>query len=347
MEEPLSTSSSNAGAGHRLGWVQLVLSLLVLAVGGELVGGWLLWEDTRFLAKLREYLKTEDSAALVLFGACFAEELPEDRMRASLGGEVNNLSSAASTPLDWYLATRVIVESGPKPGAIVVAWAAGDLELVPLPWSAQSMELMNVKDVIEISQVSCKELSCGLELGWRKISRVYRYRGYLGRQVWSLLRVPQPSLAPQNVVQVGANPSLFRGVFIEPPEGANAPARLGDLKDWVGPLSRPASESGEGWLQAGDDPFYWFRRLVALANEAQIPVYTYAIPSNPADEARFQVNMTRGRLTHTVITGIGAHVLEPNREEISAGHFRDEAHLTSVGSAIVAENLGTRLRDLR
>lgn len=288
-----------------------------------------------------------DQAPVWMFGTCHAHDLHAAVIEDAWGGgALINVGAPASTPMDWYVAARRMAEEGPRPRAILLSPAGSDLQLRPSPWSSQTMELATWDDLPGILSASCQDLGCAADLGLRKLSRVFRYRGYLGHLAWSTVGVPAPAAAKGGSEDVTFSPDRFRGAALAPPDGI-----VTERPNWLTPTLRLrpeiwALESTSPLLRPTLDPYHWTRQMVALGEELGVPVILYQIPARPTGERAQQIRELRVELAR-FSEQVGVHFLgHPDLDALRPEHYLDDQHMQLEAQLIVSRDLGLGLRGL-
>jgi len=327
----------------------LLVWVLLSGVGAELYL-YRFFEDRTHLQHAVDEWRADaarDQAPVWMFGTCHANDLHAAVIEDAWGGgALINVGAPASTPMDWYVAARRMVEEGPPPRAILVSPAGSDLQLRPSPWSSQTMELATWGDLPGILSASCQDLGCAGDLGLRKLSRVFRYRGYLGHLAWSAIGVPPPAAANGGSLSVEFSPDRFRGAALPPPDGI-----VTEREGWLTPTLRLrpeiwALESSSPLLEPTLDPYHWTRKMVALGDELGVPVLLYQIPARPTGERDQQIRELRLELSR-FSEQVGATFLgHPDLSALRPEHFLDDQHMQLDAQLIVSRDLGLALAAL-
>ena len=282
-----------------------------------------------------------------VFGTCHANDLHEDAIvEAWGGGAVINIGAPASTSIDWVVAAERMLVEGGRPRAILLAPAGSDLQLRPSPWSSQTMELSTWRQMPEIVGSSCQSIGCAADLGLRKLSRVFRYRGYLGHLAWTAVGVPAPAARAAGQDEPGADrfsPDRFRGAPLRPPDGI-----VEQRESWLTPTLRLREDI---WAVEGEtpllsptlDPYHWTRQMVALGRRIGAPVLLYQIPPRPSGERDREHRELRTELGH-LTAQLGVPFLShPDLSALQPDQYMDDQHMKSPAQRIVSRDLGLAL----
>ena len=178
-----------------------VVAVAVLTLVGLELGVRAIYEaPTPLLDKARAYaeLPVGPTRDVLLLGTCLPEQiLDEDRVSRALPPDVRlvELASAATGPMDWALALRHHIPTDAPVSALILAYGKSDLTIEPDPWESEMMDLAALSDLPLLMEIGCQDTDCWAEMGLRKASRAYRYRGWLANRLWNTLgtRVPRPT----------------------------------------------------------------------------------------------------------------------------------------------------------
>lgn len=339
-----STSSSERRPGRAVATWLLAALLAVSWAGLE---AWLheyFEEPTTLMKKVREY-KTYLSGRkdnVVVFGACMGVGIHKGTAQASWGSEtaVVNLAAEGSTPMDWYFIFSRYMPAHRTLKAVVLVVAGDDLQLTSAPWSSQTMDLLQWRDLPLLLETSCRTASCAAELTLRRASRVYRYRGFLANRLWESAGVPRPGRRSVEA-GLGFHSSQFRGELLEPVAGRRGePEGAGAAMGW---------QSEESWLTPPDEDYFWFKQILRLGEERGVPVILYPLPADPRH--REQHTGWLATKTRRTIKGIldsgGGEVLDPGpMPELPPNAYESVAHFDlPVATPYLSRRFGELMRE--
>lgn len=183
--------------------------------------------------KAAEFASTaSEGPNLVILGTCLPEQhLRADVLTARLGMTVHNLGTAATTPLDWYLAFANVLPHDRIDG-LVVAYGEADLATEILPYESRVMDLAGLGDMPDLLTEVCTDLECKVDLALRWAWPTWRYRMRLANGVWSGVRaLPLNPPAPSKVRRYHGAPLRYVGRLIRLASASEIPV-------WMVPLPR-------------------------------------------------------------------------------------------------------------
>lgn len=252
----------------------------------------------------------EDRGRVVVFGTCLAARaFVPGPLREGLGADwdVHVLGTEGTGAVDWSLATRNLLPMDAL-GAIVVAWTAGDLQNQVSPWESRMVDLAGWRDVPDLAAHACEGVDCAVEVGLRKASYVYRWRGFLAARVWAGLGIRR--------------------------SGWTTLAGLQHRDEVIQAQHTPAHEAGVA---------FWLRDLVTTARAHGVEVVFARIPLQGERSApALGVQDPGGRLLK-VATDAGAHAV--SIPGVDAALYENSSHLGPEGAVALSRHLGEVLRD--
>jgi hypothetical protein len=284
---------------------------------------------------------------LVAFGTCLGDVFDPPEMRQAWGSSMPlaNLSAPAIASMDWYLALSRVLASGAEVEGVLVAFSGDELAQNTSPWEGQVMEQVTWRDLGSLAEVACETPSCAVELGLRKLSVAYRYRGFLANRVWDLAQARLPALPAPTTGEGPVNvpdPGLTR------PPGARHPTRPGDPPAPAAAGSPAVAQLGwrlEGsWFSAPDD-HVWARRMMAIAHARDIPIVFIVLPLNPdwaLPIGGWGEPRDRERIRQMIRAG-GGELIELDTRGLGGRHFGNSTHFTAEGVTFVATAIGRAL----
>ncbi|MCB9765673.1 MAG: hypothetical protein H6739_38220 [Alphaproteobacteria bacterium] len=234
-----------------------------------------------------------DGRELLILGTCLPEQIIHpDELARQLGSDVRIhllATPAASTRL-FYLVVDNFVEPDARVEAILVPYGRRDLTNLMAPWESQVMELAGWEDIPLLAKWACDgELDCALEMGLRKASWAYRYRGFLANRFWQAAGTRAP--IPGYVLSPGA---------VDPKDDPAAP-KAGQPP----PQRRP----GEPGPEAAGAALGWERpRDAGRGRPRPLP-----LPGGPAGPG------PAARAAHAVHAAAGALRVQPRRRPSQPG----------------------------
>jgi len=295
---------------------------------------------------------------LLIFGTCLPEqiispELLQEQIGANV--EVQNLATAAGTSRLMYLTLKnYIPEDAPVRG-IVVPYGATDLTKRMDPYESQAMEIAGLDDLSALVEIECEDPDCRTQMWLRKLSKAYRYRGYLANWFWQTIGskppIPGYVMSPGAVKETPGDmaPRLLSRSRpdrppIGPPKGAMMPLQAPD-----GGPPRPQDESymGPERMTKVKSDFRYLEHFLKLAEAREIPVFLVPLPKRSAyqggESSHNDAYQERLRL---VIQEHGGIQLEANSiPGLTASDFTDDVHLEKRGRALVTMALGKAINE--
>lgn len=263
----------------------------------------------RALAVQRSAAADPGPERVVVFGTCLAARALEPRaLRGGLGADwdVHVLGTEGTGAVDWALTTRNLLPLDAV-DAIVVAWTAGDLQNQVSPWESRMVDLATWRDVPDLGRHACEDLDCAVEVGLRKASYVYRWRGFLAARLWSALGIRR--------------------------SGWLTLAGLQHRDEVIQAQHTPAHEAGVA---------FWLRDLVATARGRGVKVVFARIPLQGELVApTLGVGDPGGRL---LAVAVDAGALAVSIPGVDASLYETSSHLGREGATALSRHLGEVLR---
>ena len=342
MASSSSTSSSEAAHRRPIGVRPLALvlggTLLALEVGVSLSYD----APSPMVDKATGYESQVDGTTrdVLVIGTCLAEQLIDpEQLGRQLGPDVvvHDLSTPAGSVLLWTLALKNHVPENANVAMVLLPYGDSDLQTRMNPWESQVMDLAVWGDLPLLVDLTCDDASCVSELLLRKLSRTFRYRGYLGNWIWH-------TLGTKSLSRVAGQDSLTQ-------------AREGGRQ--VDPQTLPDSPTaGMGW-QPGEsqtDPggdevrFDDLQVLLDLSRERGWKLMLSDLPIRPEEHRdAYRVNQrrqTRASVRDFVEEGGASHRSLAKVPGLGRSHFTDDVHVSMRGSRLVTIQLARLARQV-
>ncbi|MCB9742666.1 MAG: hypothetical protein H6741_11795 [Alphaproteobacteria bacterium] len=335
-----------------LRWLALAA---VVALGGLELGVRALYSPPApMLRKALAYQEAPHAREeLIILGTCLPEQIihPDELAKQLPDVDVHVLASPAATIRLFYLFLDNFLDGDEQIRAILVPYGRRDLTNLMAPWESQVMELAGWEDLPQLAEWACPgELECALEMGLRKASWTYRYRGYLANRFWYGLRTRPP--IPGWVLSPGA---------VDPKDSPEA-AAPGGLQgqqgpgDHAGPGAPPPQKGGAalGWERpeaelAEADPrrFVYLEALLDAARARGIRVVFTPLPERAAFSpgGAHRNPEYEQRVAKTIQEG-GGELLDLEKVPgLDGRHFEDDVHLNPEGQRLVTRAIGQALSE--
>ena len=216
------------------------------------------------------------------------------------------------------------------------------------PYESQAMEIARLEDLPKLIEVECSDADCRTQMWLRKLSKSYRYRGYLANWFWQSLG--SKPLVPGYVSSPGA---------VDERPGDKAPP----LEDRRRP-DRPVDRLAEGApdpARSAEGPYFGpermtivksdFRYLIAfldLAKERDIPVFLVPLPlrsSYTSEGDGGHNDAYRERLRRVIEDHGGIQLPADEIPGLTASDFTDDVHLEKKGRRLVTRALGLAINE--
>jgi hypothetical protein len=287
---------------------------------------------------------------VLIFGTCLPEQIiSPDLLQQQLGPnvEVKNLATAAGTSRLMYLTLKNYIPDNAPVRGIVVPYGATDLTKRMDPYESQAMEIAKLRDVSELVAIECEDPDCRTQMWLRKLSKAYRYRGYLANWFWQSIGSKPP--IPGYVLSPGAVKEQ-PGDMAPQLHGRSRPDRVAHApfdSEKSAPDGGPPPERGPGYqgperMTKVKTDFRYLERFLVLAQARNIPVFLLPLPQRSAYEgAETTHNDAYAERLRTVIQGHGGIQLAAGSiPGLQATDFTDDVHLEKRGRALVTQALG-------
>ena len=332
----------------------VTLILLGVLAGLEAVVGLAYQPPTPMRDKLEAYLGSRtDARDLLILGTCLPEQtIQAEVLERELGDvKVHNLATQASSSLLWYLVVNGHLPDDGRVAGILIPYGTDDLTTLMDPAESQVMDLARLGDLPMLVGMACPTTDCAIDMGLRKLSRAYRYRGKLAKQVWAGLGIESADDGTSSLEGVtgGFDPhATFQGgppTPGQPHEGPPPPVLDVGAMDhaeapgfdlgWQTTASAPSEERVGLYLDA----------LVAAAVRQDIPLVFAPLPRNPAyPDQRPHVEVERQQaLIDQLKEGGAMHLDLGDLAGLGPEHFEDDVHLLPAGREVVTLALGREL----
>jgi hypothetical protein len=326
--------------------------LVVLSLGALEVGVRRTYDPpTPMLDKARVFQAQQHTTdQLLIFGTCLPEQIISPQLlQAQIGEnvEVQILATAAGTSRLMYLTLKnYIPEDAPVRG-IVVPYGATDLTKRMDPYESQAMEIARLGDVSELVEIECEDPDCRTQMWLRKVSKAYRYRGYLANWFWQHIGSKPP--IPGYVMSPGA---------VKEQPGDMAPKMLGRSRpdrmaltpldsakmapDGGPPRQQDSTFMGPERMTKVKSDFRYLERFLALAKARNIPVFLLPLPKRSAYQGGESTHNDAyaERLRKVIEAHGGIHLAADSIPGLQATDFTDDVHLEKRGRALVTRALG-------
>ncbi len=336
----------------------VTLILLGVLVALEAVVGVAYQPPTPMQDKLDAYESSRtDARDLLILGTCLPEQtIQAPVLERELGDvEVHNLASQASSSLIWYLVVNGHLPDDGQVAGILIPYGTDDLTTLMNPAESQVMDLARLVDLPMLMRLACATPDCALDMGLRKLSHAYRYRGKLAKQVWSGLGIEGGESGEDG----GSGPEGVTGGFDPHADIQGGPRAPGEQHEGPPP---PVLEIGGpdptqppsfdmGWQASDSAPSedrvaLYLDALVAAAKRQDIPVVFAPLPRNPAypDQRPHSDVEKHDQLIDQLRAAGATHLDLGDLAGLGPEHFEDDVHLLPDGREVVTLALGRELK---
>ena len=288
---------------------------------------------------------------LLIFGTCLPEQIiSPELLQQQLGGDlqVQNLATAAGTSRLMYLTLKnYISESTPVRG-IIVPYGTTDLTKRMDPYESQAMEIARLEDLSDLIAIECVDADCRTQMWMRKLSKAYRYRGYLANWFWQSIgsKPPVPGYA--------ASPGAVEERPGDKPPPMSSQRRPDRPVDRLGDGAIEPDRSGPGRYLGPErmtvvkSDFRYLIAFLDLAKEREIPIFLVPLPlrSSYLPEGDGGHNDAYRERLAKVIQEHGGIQLEADEiPGLTAEDFTDDVHLEKRGRGLVTRALGLAVNE--
>ena len=338
--------------------IRSLCALVLLTLAGVEVGARQAYTPpTPMLDKAEAFSEQQHTRdQLLIFGTCLPEQIIDPLLlQQQIGAnvEVQNLATAAGTSRLMYLTLKnYITQEAPVRG-IVVPYGTTDLTKRMHPYESQAMDIARLEDIPKLISIECDDADCRTEMWMRKVSKGYRYRGYLANWFWQAIGSKPP--VPGSVTSPGSKMDAASEFKAPMQEGKRRPNRPANFNPDDGPPS--AANSGDSYLgpermTTVKSDFRYLEAFLSLAQEREIPVFLVPLPlrldylpDSQAGQGDVHNDAYRERLSTVFERHGGIQLPAEAIPGLTVSHFTDDVHLERPGRQLVTKALGQAINE--